>query len=68
MAPQAYKVIITHANEISGYKILSILLHSCSPHLGGMNVDVQSDLATLAFNNGEQIETIRLQQEIILSE
>ena len=37
-----------------------------------MNGDVQSDLATLAFKNGEQLEyfhsiIIRLQQEIILS-
>ena len=44
----------------------------CTPNLEGMNGDVQSDLATLAFNNGEQVEDfhsriIRLQQEIILS-
>ena len=37
-----------------------------------MNVNVQSDLATLAFRNGEKIEDfysriIRLQQEIMLS-
>ena len=37
-----------------------------------MNGDVQSDLDTLAFNNGEQLEDfhsriIRLQQEIMLS-
>ena len=37
-----------------------------------MNGDVQSDLATLAFNNGEQLEyfngsILRLQQEIMLS-
>ena len=37
-----------------------------------MNGDVQSDLATLAFKNGEQLEyfhsrIIRLQQEIMLS-
>ena len=37
-----------------------------------MNGDVQSDLATLAFKNGEKIEDfqsriIRLQQEIMLS-
>ena len=37
-----------------------------------MNGDVQSDLATLAFNNGEQLEDfhsriLRLQQEIMLS-
>ena len=43
-----------------------------APHIGGMNVDVQSDLVTLAFKNIEQLEyfnfiIIRLQQEIILS-
>ena len=41
------------------------------PHIGGMNGDVQSDLATLAFKNGEQLEDfhsriLRLQQEIML--
>ena len=54
--PQAYKVVITHAYEISGWKIISTLIHSRAPHLGGMNGDFQSDLATLAFNNGEQLE------------
>ena len=72
MAPQAYKVFSTHAHEISGWTILSRLLHSRAPHLGGMNGDVQSDLATLAFRNGEQLEDfhsriLRLQQEIMLS-
>ena len=72
MAPQAYKVVSTHAHEISGWNILSILLHSRAPKLGGMNGDVQSDLAILAFRNGEQSEDfhsriLRLQQEIMLS-
>ena len=45
----------------------------CSaPHLGGMNGDVKSDLATLALNNGEQLEDfhsriLRIQKEIMLS-
>ena len=72
MAPQAYKVVSTHAHEISGWTILSRLLHSSSPHLGGMNGDVQSDLVTLAFINAEQLEyfhssILRLQQKIMLS-
>ena len=72
MAPQPYKVISTQANEISGWTILSRLLHSRATHFGGMNGDIQSDLATLVFKNGEQLEdfhirVIRLQQEIILS-
>ena len=72
MAPQAYKVVRTHAYEISEWTIISRILHSRAPHLGGMNGDVKSDLATLEFNNGEQlgnfnILTLRLQQEIILS-
>ena len=72
MAPQAYKIVSTHAHEISGWTVLSRLLHSCAPHLGVMNGDVQSDLATLAFRNGEQFEDfhsriLRLQQEIMLS-
>ena len=49
MEPQAYKVVITHAHEISGWKIILILLHSRAPNLVGMNGDVQSDLATLAL-------------------
>ena len=72
MAPQAYKVVSTHPCDISGCTILSRLLHSHAPHLGGINGGVQYDLSTLAFSNGEQLEyfrssIIRLQQEIILS-
>ena len=55
MAPQVYKVVSTHAHEISGWTIISRLLHSRAHHLGGMNGDVQSDLATLDFKNGEQL-------------
>ena len=54
--PQAYKIVSTHAHEISGWKILSRLFHSRPSHIGGMNGDFQSDLATLAFKNGEQLE------------
>ena len=72
MEPQAYKVVSTHAHEISGWTILYKLLHSSAPHLVGMNGNFQSDLATLAFNNEEKLEDfhgriIRIQQEIILS-
>ena len=49
MAPQAYKVVSTRDHEISVWTILYRLLHSRAPHLGGMNDDVQSNLATLAF-------------------
>ena len=56
MAPQAYKIVSTHAHETSGWIILSRLLNSRAPHLGGMNGDVQYDLATLDFKNGEQLE------------
>ena len=71
MAPQAYKIVSTHAHEISGWKILSRLLHPRAPHLGGMNGDDKSYIATLAFRNGEQLEDfysriLRLQQEIML--
>ena len=34
---------------------LSRLLHVRDPHLGVMNGDVQSDLATPVFNNGENL-------------
>ena len=73
METQAYKVVNTHANEISGWKILSIIIHSPICHIGGMNCDVQSDLATLSFKNREQLKDfysilIRFQQEIILFE
>ena len=56
MSPQAYKVVITYANEISGWKSISRLLHACAPHLGGKNGDVQSNLFTLAFKNEEKLE------------
>ena len=67
MEPQAYKVISTHDHEISGWIILYRLLHSRATHPGGMNGDIQSDLATLAFKNGEKLEDfhiriLRLQQ------
>ena len=71
MATQFYKVVSTHAHEISGWKILSILIYSRAPNPGGMNCGVQSDLSTLEFKNGEQLKDfhiiiIRLQQEIVL--
>ena len=71
MAPQAYKVVRTQDNEISGWTIPSRLIHSRDPHLGGMNGDVQSDLSTLAFKNGEKFEyfnstIIRFKQDIML--
>ena len=67
MTPQAYKVFSTRDHEISGWTILSRLLHSLAPHLGGINGGVQFDISTLAFNNGKQLEDfnisiLRLQQ------
>ena len=72
MEPQAYKVVSTHAHEISGWTILSRIFHSYTPHHLVMNGGVQSDLATLTFKNGEQLEglhsrILRLQQEIMIS-
>ena len=72
MATQDYKGVNNHANEISGCTIISRLLYARAPHIGGMNGDIQSDLATLVFKNGEQLEDfhrimIRLQQKMILS-
>ena len=72
MVTQTYKVVNIHAHEILGWKILSRLLHLRAPNIKGINGDVNYDLATLAFKNGEQIEyfhsrVIRLQQKIILS-
>ena len=69
---KAYKIFSTHAHEISVWTILSRLLCSRAPHLGGMNGDFQYDLATLDFSNEEQLEDfhsriLRLQQEIMLS-
>ena len=71
MAPQSYKVVRTHAHEISGCNTLSRLIHSLAHQLGGMNGDVKSDLATPDFKNGEQLEyfhsrIIIIQQEIML--
>ena len=73
MTHQAYKVVSTNSHEISGWTILSGLLHTRSPHIGGMNGNVQYGLSTLAFKSGEQLEDfhsriIRLKQEIMLSE
>ena len=67
MVHQAYNVVSTYAHEISGLTILSRILHSRATNLGGTNGDVQSDIATLVFNNGKQLEyfhsrILRLQQ------
>ena len=72
MAHQAYRVVNTHDHEISGWTILSKLLHTRAPYFGDINVYVQSDLANLSFKNREHLEyfhiiIFRLQQEINLS-
>ena len=72
METQAYKVVSTHAHEISGCTILSRLINSLAPHIGGLNDGVHSDLATLQFNNEEKLEDFhsiipRIQQNINLS-
>ena len=72
MAPQVYKVFSNHAHEMSGWKIISIIIHSRAPHLGGMNGDVKSDLSNPEIKKGEQLEDfhsriIILQQKITLS-
>ena len=56
LTPQAYKFVSTHAHEISGWNILYRILHSCDPHLVGINGGGQSDLATLMFKIVEQLE------------
>ena len=56
MATQDYKVVKTYAHKIPGWIIISRLIHSCTPHIKGMNDDFQYDLSTLAFNNVEQLE------------
>ena len=55
MTPQAQKVVNTHTYEISGWTIISRLLHSRYPLIVGMNGDVQYGLCTMAFKNGEQL-------------
>ena len=72
MEPQSYKVVSTHAHEILVWKIISRLIHSYAPDIGGMNGDFNSDQPPLVFNNREQLEyfnsrILRLQHEIILS-
>ena len=72
MVPQAYKVVSTHAHEILECTILSRILRLYAPRIGVINGYIRSDLATMAFKNGEQIEDfhsriLRLQQKIILS-
>ena len=44
-----YKVVNTHDHYISGWTILSRLLHVNIPHIGDMNGYGQSDLSTLAL-------------------
>ena len=67
MSPHAYKVVSIHAHKILVWNILSILICLHAPHIVGMNGYVQSELSTLAFKNGEQLEDfhriiLRLQQ------
>ena len=65
IVPQAYKVVNTHADETSWWKILSIFLHMCAPDIGGMNDYLQSYLSTLSFNKVEQIASITSYQVIL---
>ena len=51
MSPQSHKVVNTHTYEISRWKSLSRLLYSRDPHIGGLNCDVQYDLAAMEFKN-----------------
>ena len=72
MVPQRYKVSTSHDKEILGWTILSRLLHTIGPHIGGTNVEVQSELATLSSKKLEQLDgfhnrIIRLQREINIS-
>ena len=48
MAPQAYKVVNTHAHKISGWNFLARLIHVSVPHFGGINGDVKSLYIKLA--------------------
>ena len=60
MAPQAYKFVDTHANEISWWNILSRRIIVRTPHLGEINDDLWTDLSTLPFKNREQIEYFQI--------
>ena len=55
MSSQYYKVVTTYFCEISVWTIIYRLLHAQDPHLGGMICDAQSELATLASNQGEKL-------------
>ena len=52
MANQAYKVVKTHAQEISVWTIIYIIIHVRAPILGRINCGIQYELSNLAFNNG----------------
>ena len=61
----------SHSYNIGMYNYFQTL-HAEDPHLVGMNVYVQSELATMSFKKGEELKDIditifRLQQEISLS-
>ena len=56
MAPQVYKFFTTHAHKILVWTILPRLLHAIYHNIGGMNGDVRSELSTLVFSKGEQLE------------
>ena len=52
ISSKAYKVVSPHAHEMSGWKKLSRLIHSRSPHIEGINGDAKSDLFILVLKNG----------------
>ena len=56
MVPQAYKTLNSRDYKISGYILLSRVIHVRAPTVGYINGDVQSDISTLTFNNKEQLE------------
>ena len=57
MVLQSYKFITTHDHEISVCNILSILLQELPPCIEGINIYFQFELATLAFKQGEKLES-----------
>ena len=56
MATQDYKFLTTHAHEVLICTILYRLIHAKAPNIGVINSDINSDLATLKLNQGEQLE------------
>ena len=56
-APQAHHIIITNSNTDNGWKLLFTLLSKRCPFMGGMYMDVATEITLLKLHENDKIHT-----------